>query len=41
MQLDRELDRSINARLEGLFKSDRLANEMSALTRVMIILKIV
>lgn len=39
MQLERELDRSIRARFEGLLSSERLANEISALTLVMMILR--
>ena len=38
MQLERELERSISARFEGLLSSERLASEMSALTLVMMIL---
>lgn len=38
MQLDRELERSIRARFDGLFRRERLASDMSALTRVMMIL---
>lgn len=37
--VDLELDLSIMALLEGLFKSDRLAKEISAITLVIIILK--
>lgn len=40
MQLERELERSINARFEGLLSSERLAREMSALTLVMMILRL-
>lgn len=38
-QVERELDLSMMARLDGLLRSDRLASDMSAITRVMIILK--
>lgn len=38
-QVERELERSMMARFEGLFSRDLFANEMSAITRVMIILK--
>lgn len=38
--VDLELDLSIIALFDGLFKSDLLANEMSAITRVIIILQI-
>lgn len=37
-QVERELERSMMARFEGLFSRDLFANEMSAITRVMIIL---
>lgn len=39
MQLDRELERSMSARFDGLFSSERLASDMSALTLVMMILR--
>lgn len=39
MHVERELDRSMMARLEGLLSKDRFASEMSAMTRVMIILQ--
>ena len=38
MQLERELLRSISARFDGLLSSERLASDMSALTRVIMIL---
>ena len=38
-QVDRELERSITARFDGLFSNDRFANEISASTRVIIILE--
>ncbi len=38
-QEERELDLSMMARLDGLLRRDRLASEMSAVTRVMIILE--
>lgn len=38
-QLLRELDRSMMARFDGLLSSERLASEMSAMTRVMMILE--
>lgn len=38
-QVERVLDRSIIARFEGLFSSERFAKEMSAMTLVIIILK--
>lgn len=38
-QVEREFDLSMMARLDGLLRSDRLASDMSAVTRVMIILK--
>lgn len=38
-QVDRELDRSMMARFDGLFRSERLASDMSAITRVIIILE--
>lgn len=37
-KLERVLDRSIRAFLPGLLRMDRLAREMSAVTRVMVIL---
>jgi hypothetical protein len=37
--LDREFARSIRARFVGLLSRERLANEMSAVTRVMMILE--
>jgi hypothetical protein len=37
--VEREFDLSMMARLDGLLRSDRLASDMSAITRVMIILK--
>jgi len=39
MDDDRLFDRSMIARLPGLFKSERLASEMSAVTRVIVILQ--
>lgn len=38
MQFDLELDRSISALFDGLLSRERFANEMSALTLVMMIL---
>jgi negative regulator of replication initiation len=38
-QVEREFDLSMMARLDGLLRSDLLASDMSAITRVMIILK--
>ncbi len=38
IQEDRELDRSMMARLLGLLSSERFASEMSAVTRVIVIL---
>jgi hypothetical protein len=38
-QVEREFVLSMMARLDGLLRSDRLASDMSAVTRVMIILK--
>lgn len=38
-KLERVLDRSIKAFLPGLLRMDRLAREMSAVTRVMVILE--
>jgi len=38
MQDERLLDRSMIARLLGLLSSDRFASEMSAVTRVIVIL---
>lgn len=37
--VDREFDLSMMARFEGLFRRDRFAKEMSAITRVIIILE--
>jgi hypothetical protein len=39
MHDERLLERSMIARLLGLFNSERLASEMSAITRVMVILQ--
>lgn len=38
-KLERVLDRSIKAFFPGLLRMDRLAKEMSAVTRVMVILE--
>lgn len=38
-KLERVFDRSIKAFLPGLFRMDRLAREMSAVTRVIVILE--
>lgn len=39
MQLERELERSISARFDGLLSNERLAREISALTLVIMILR--
>lgn len=38
-QVERELDRSMMARFDGLLSSERFASDMSAITRVIIILQ--